>query len=174
MRKDDNVIPSASDISSLVSSLGRPRKRRVSVGPQSEADAREYLANRAQRRQDRRRAAGAKHEGPGNSSDSMVDDERLSKGFDGGAMASRTTPTTELQTLSSSSSSYLQINKSGTQLPSRTPSNASATSESGREEARSYQRMFETLEQPRTHYDVEVITKLVVYAGKYDTYGNEV
>lgn len=89
-------------------------------------------------------------------------------------MASRTTPTTELQTLSTSSSSYLQINKSGKELPSRTPSNASAASESGREEARSDQRMFETLEQPRTHYDVEVITKLVVYAGKYDTYGNEV
>lgn len=28
-------------------------------------------------------------------------------------------------------------------------------------------RMLSALEKPRTHYDVEVVTKLVVYAGKY-------
>lgn len=28
-------------------------------------------------------------------------------------------------------------------------------------------RMLSALEKPRTHYDVEVVTKLVVYAGKW-------
>ena len=48
LRKDDNVLPSASDIPAMLSNIRR--RRRVSVGPQSEADAREYLANRELRR----------------------------------------------------------------------------------------------------------------------------
>ena len=35
MRKDDNVLPSASEIPSMLSAMRHPRKRRVSVGPQS-------------------------------------------------------------------------------------------------------------------------------------------
>jgi hypothetical protein len=46
-------------------------------------------------------------------------------------------------------------------------SDAGASSDSGREDdERKDKAMFSALEKPRTHYDVEVITKLVVYAGE--------
>ena len=46
--KDDNVMPSVSEISALFSSIHR--RRAVSIGPQSEADAYETLAYREKRR----------------------------------------------------------------------------------------------------------------------------
>lgn len=45
-------------------------------------------------------------------------------------------------------------------------SDAGASSDSGREDEKKDRQMFSLVEKPRTHYDVEVITKLVVYAGK--------
>ncbi|EMC91768.1 hypothetical protein BAUCODRAFT_126761 [Baudoinia panamericana UAMH 10762] len=113
LRKDDNVIPPAMDIPALVSSLRNPRKRRVSVGPQSEADAREYIANRMQRRQKRRNSRGS----------------------------------------------------TGAASTKHRPSDAGASSDSGKEDEKNDREMFSALEKPRIRYDVEVITKLVVYAG---------
>lgn len=54
LRKDDNVIPPASEIPGLLSSkLSNPlRRRNVSIGPQSEADAWEALAYREKRRRE--------------------------------------------------------------------------------------------------------------------------
>ncbi|KAF2458973.1 PAP2 superfamily-domain-containing protein [Lineolata rhizophorae] len=59
LRRDDNVIPSASEIPSLLTqTFGHPRRpRAVSVGPQSAADAYETLAYRQQRR--RRESVGS-------------------------------------------------------------------------------------------------------------------
>lgn len=50
--KDDNVLPSFSDIPNIITSIRHPRRRALSVGPQSEADAYETLAYREQRRRD--------------------------------------------------------------------------------------------------------------------------
>jgi len=52
MKKDDNIIPPTSEIPGLLKSLRHPRKRTVSIGPQSQADAYEAMAvrNEARRR----------------------------------------------------------------------------------------------------------------------------
>lgn len=50
--KDNDVIPSVSDIPSLFTSIRHPRRRAISIGPQSEADAYETLAYREKRRRE--------------------------------------------------------------------------------------------------------------------------
>ena len=64
-----------------------------------------------------------------------------------------------------SSQPYLQVFTPNPNLLTPPPSDAGASSDSGREDERSDREMFSTLEKPRIRYDVEVITKLVVYAG---------
>ncbi|RAR09650.1 sphingosine-1-phosphate phosphohydrolase [Stemphylium lycopersici] len=49
---DDNVIPPASELPHMLKNLAHPRKRSVSVGPQSAADAYETLAYRNRRRRE--------------------------------------------------------------------------------------------------------------------------
>ena len=44
-------------------------------------------------------------------------------------------------------------------------SDAGASNDSGREDEKKDRKMFSMIEKPRIRYDVEVITKLVVYAG---------
>lgn len=50
--KDDEVIPNFSDIPSILTSIRHPRRRAISIGPQSEADAYETLAYREKRRRE--------------------------------------------------------------------------------------------------------------------------
>ena len=50
--KDKDVIPSFSEIPSILTTIRHPRRRAVSIGPQSEADAYETLAYREKRRRD--------------------------------------------------------------------------------------------------------------------------
>lgn len=49
---DDNLIPPASELPHMLKNLAHPRKRSVSVGPQSAADAYETLAYRNRRRRE--------------------------------------------------------------------------------------------------------------------------
>lgn len=156
LRKDDKVLPPASDIPSMLNAIRR-RKRTISIGPQSEADARELIANREEARRPK----------PQSSTSSLL------------------VPTMEEQALaitseeSADSSSYLAAKRNQNYLttPTRkthpagdallTPpaSDHGNCSDSGNEDERSDRRMFSNLEKPRVRYDVEVITKLVVYAG---------
>src|SRR2546421_9665813 len=57
--KDDNVIPSVSEFPSIITSIRHPRKRAVSIGPQSAADAWETLAYREKRRRESVSSTGA-------------------------------------------------------------------------------------------------------------------
>ncbi|KAK3709480.1 Long-chain base-1-phosphate phosphatase [Vermiconidia calcicola] len=161
LRKDDNVLPSASDIPSMLFSFRTPRRRRVSVGPQSEADAREYLANRVHKRRDGRLASSSRR--------------KQTRQFQptGGLGADVPSPASEDSVEDPSSAiagnrrevsdSSLQVNWRNLLTPPA--SDAGASSDSGREDEKNDRKMFSSLEKPRTHYDVEVITKLVVYAG---------
>lgn len=56
----------------------------------------------------------------------------------------------------------------------RTPASSFTppSSDSGQEDDRLDREMFSSLQKPRVRYDVEVITKLVVYAGKSFHYLN--
>lgn len=59
---DHDVIPNFSEIPSLLTSIRHPRRRAVSIGPQSEADAYETLAYREKRR---RESTSEQAKGPG-------------------------------------------------------------------------------------------------------------
>ena len=60
----------------------------------------------------------------------------------------------------------LQVQPVNPTLLTPPASDAGASSDSGKEDERNDRRMFSSVEKPRLHYDAEVITKLVVYAGK--------
>lgn len=171
LRKDDNVLPSASELPNFISNLRHPRKRAVSIGPQSEADAREFIASREQKRRDSRPESVLKLQL--SLSNFVSGAAPLSPYSDGSAVLSPT-PGDDAKM-----SSYMS-SRSSRQGPTREdlrvhtinegltppPSDGGASSESGKEEERQDREMFLSLEKPRIRYDVEVITKLVVYAGK--------
>jgi hypothetical protein len=143
LRKDDNVLPPASEIPAMLSNT---RKRTVSVGPQSEADVREYIANREQKRRESLSAA------TGSSPHS-----RFSETADGHLSPMSLQPARQNQHNHSSASLQVNLTGKGVQTPSQ--------SDSGREDEVQDRNMFSALEKPRIRYDVEVITKVVVYAG---------
>lgn len=152
LRKDDNVIPTASEIPGLMSNLRHPRKRTVSVGPQSEADAREFIANREQKRRDSR-SSSSPHGKPSMRSQHSGDV------LDSVALQEASTDTDQ------SSRPLLQVHPVDPHLLTPPPSDAGASSDSGREDEKNDREMFSGLEKPRIRYDAEVITRLVVYAG---------
>jgi len=149
--------------------LSNTRKRTISVGPQSEADVREYIANREQQRRDSRTSASP--------AGRFV--HRAQSAYP--TIASPTadiavaTPLSEAPAedyLSPSPSwSSRSTHRLDVQLPGNrdllTPpaSDGGISGDEGREDEQQDRQMFSALERPRIRYDVEVITKLVVYAG---------
>ena len=119
----DNVLPSVSEIPSLFR-----RRRAISIGPQSEADAYETLAYR-----ERRRAASlsARDQPLVNTNDSELStyERMMGTGFDDDP-------------------------------------NGQITVDSPAQQVLEEKAMFSRLQKPRVRYDVEVITKLIVYSGK--------
>lgn len=139
----------------MLSAFRHPRKRRISVGPQSEADAREYIANREQRRRNRstsspkrkpaRKIPEATPEGNGDILSPLLGET---------ARSNVSSPT-------------LLVTTPDKHLLTPPINDAGASSDSGREDEKKDRKMFSMIEKPRIRYDVEVITKLVVYAGEY-------
>lgn len=125
LRKDDNVIPPASEIPGMIKSLRHPRRRAVSVGPQSEADAYEAIAFRAHRRRESQ------------SSDTAV--------------SPMVTPALDTAKISESPLGNGHATQPGV-----------VTFES---DEKNDEEMFRRLMKPRVRYDVEVVTKLIVYTG---------
>lgn len=164
LQEDDNVLPPAREIPSMLSNT---RKRTISVGPQSEADVREFIANREQRRRNSRSETSPSRRPTRKVLNSGT--QMLSPAIGEVAVA---TPLAEepddyLNSQPAPVGNHkasLQVNLGNTSL--LTPPLSRATSnDSGREDEQQDQRMFSALEKPRIRYDVEVITKLVVYAG---------
>lgn len=171
--KDDNVIPSVSEIPSLLTSLRHPRRSRsVSVGPQSEADAYETLAYREKRRQESRSdmtmansIIGERGGIPKSSPDYF--------GVTTSNNASKKYPTAGLLPTPASSNSDLYQSMIGAETAPYTPLTPGNASGSGsrrpsaerRQDEKEERELFSKLEKPRVRYDVEVITKLVVYTG---------
>ena len=190
--KVDNVMPSVSDLPSLLTSIRHPgRGRSVSVGPQSAADAYETLAYREKRRRDSLTSSSNELEAgspvarsPSSKPElkdrygSVVDDDKdgavsqvsgisASLGFSG---------TGNLPTPGQSKvNTYEQM--MGTGQVTYTPATPPASSIEGNPEddvdiitgqhnELEEKEMFSRLEKPRVRYDVEVVTKLVVYSGE--------
>ncbi|KAI4741749.1 acid phosphatase/Vanadium-dependent haloperoxidase [Aureobasidium sp. EXF-12298] len=178
LRQDDNVIPSASDIPGMLSNLRHPRKRGISIGPQSEADAREFIANRERKRRESRSSTDGNESRP-----------QLTKPPGGSFYISK------LEEESDATNQKHYENNSGSfgvatplatpgqkgdllkpnpfnALPLTPPASDSGNgSDAGREDkeegddAEQDHKMFLALAKPRVRYDVEVVTKLVIYAG---------
>lgn len=145
------------------------------MGPQSEADAYETLAYRDKRRRQSRSEMASATPRIGEKSIS-VEDMPGYFGISTSRRASNRYPTAGLPTPASSN---LDIYKSMTEpeqvlytpLTPGTASGASSRRPSSerRQDEREEREMFSKLEKPRVRYDVEVITKLIVYTGTFGT-----
>lgn len=160
----------------MLSAIRHPRRNRaVSIGPQSAADAYEILAFRQKRRRESMSsvvsssAVNRKGKYERDSSDyfSVIKPPGKSNGL----LAPRSLPTPA----SSSTSLYesMQDNTLRIRAP-RTPDSMNeqndivrSASQDRRENEKEDREIFSKLEKPRVRYDVEVITKLIVYTGKY-------
>ncbi|KAI9836462.1 MAG: hypothetical protein M1819_001494 [Sarea resinae] len=218
--KVDNVFPSVSDLPSLLSSMRHPRKRAISVGPQSAADAYETLAYRETRRREsisagRKRTKSHSHAHSHRRSESVPEDVNGDGSHGGGNYfpsldSLEKNPPSVTTALSRPYESRDQINQhlhlhipSTPHLPrvnsyermmgsgsvivtpaspstpgsvtagetftiGSVPSSSSSSdgSESATQENEKETReMFSRLQKPRVRYDVEVVTKLIVYSG---------
>jgi hypothetical protein len=161
MRSDDKVLPPASEIPAMLSSIRR-RQRTISIGPQSEADAREHIFNRQQLRRQGSASNLARSRSP--KRDVIDEHAVLPTPDEPPAAQSYLSVRSSATTGSGISNASLQVNPPADIL---TPpaSDGGLSSDEAREEEKADQRLFASVEKPRIRYDVEVITKLVVYAG---------
>ncbi|KAH7043229.1 sphingosine-1-phosphate phosphohydrolase [Macrophomina phaseolina] len=182
LRDDDHVIPSASEIPSKLTSLRHPRKRTVSIGPQSMADAYETLAYRHQRRRESLNSLDA--EQPISPIDEKQDGYFSPETADAATSTSSNTLGTPagvnlLPTpMSSRVHSYEQMMGAGSPPATTAASPVTPAESDGAaglplnqaleempDEETEDREIFSKLERPRVRYDVEVVTKLIVYSG---------
>jgi dihydrosphingosine 1-phosphate phosphatase len=181
--RDDNVLPNVSDFPKLVRSIRGPgRGRSVSIGPQSAADAYETLAYRERRRRESigsdsgvRNKSSLSNLRERSEPDEVVPIENVDQSGKG-SLASGVH--------SSRLADYEQMMGSGTVVvtpPAASPlpnkDEVDADFDGAREEPDIFigqqdelgeKEMFSRLVKPRVRYDVEVVTKLVVYAGTFE------
>lgn len=172
LRGDDNVIPSASDLPRMLNNLAHPRKRSVSVGPQSAADAYETLAYRNRRRRESMNSAdGTLPEdlawSPVAKKTSMNDLKLPLNTSDETTLGTDLLPTP----MASRIHSYEQMMGTGqVEMTTISPPDsdggfAGDALQSPAEAENEKREIFMSLMKPRVRYDVEVVTKLIVYTG---------
>ncbi|KAI1364933.1 PAP2-domain-containing protein [Xylaria arbuscula] len=148
--KVDNVLPSVSDLPGLITAVRHPRRgRSVSIGPQSAADAYETLAYRERRRKESNASLRSK-----------VSMQELGNGQVGHSTA--------VNNGQQKPSDFEKQMGEGTVIVSPISSqkvNGEPDMYIGQQDELSDKEVFSKLVRPRVRYDVEVITKLVVYAG---------
>jgi hypothetical protein len=194
LRRDDNVIPSASEIPRMLTSVRKRRGRAVSVGPQSAADAYETIAYRNEQRRrsislerdalkgvsatttghkskdenyGMHRGHARSHTAPGTPGASFLPApmEYSPDGKESEAVLSSPTSINEEQLnyfANISSGDSTSEAKGPEPFPSLNPKkdiDIDVDPETERLE------IFSHLERVRVRYDVEVITKLIVYSG---------
>ena len=162
----------------MLSNLRHPRKRGISIGPQSEADAREFIANRERKRRESRSSADGNESRPqlikppgGSFYISKLDEEsndarqRHPENTSGvfGVATPLATPGQGGDLLKPDPFNTLPLTPPASD--SGNGSDAGREEKEEREEAEQDHKMFLALAKPRVRYDVEVVTKLVIYAG---------
>ena len=133
-----------------MATMRHPRRRAISVGPQSEADAYETLAYREKRRRESQSGgnrASPVAEGENNPNGTPVLSRKNTTLDDYEGMMGRGSP--------SSSAVDVSPKEHLTPFPS-------LDFEAGK---RDEKEVFSQIKKPRVRYDVEVVTKLIVYAG---------
>lgn len=178
--KTDNVIPPVSEIPSIITSFRHPRKNRsVSIGPQSEADAYETLAFRDKRRRESSSSRSRLRDPSRNQGSSNKSDDTYF-----GGTVSRSTLTMPRETgLPTPAPSHVDLHNellssdvvvdaplTPSTLPSAVSTPPRRLSEDHKEHDKDAKEIFSMLEKPRVRYDVEVVTKLIVYTGTSGVY----
>lgn len=170
---EDNVIPSVSEIPSMLTTLRHPRQSRsVSIGPQSAADAYETLDFRAKRRREiisplAENIVFSKN-GRNHTNDHLCistsnnsESRPLTSGVLPTAVASKLNQ--YQYTAASDLVEYVPPTQH-TVLGIPAASNREL-SEHRKQYGKEDREMFSKLEKPRVRYDVEVVAKLIVYSG---------
>lgn len=143
----DTLFPKASDFPRMVEGIRHPttRGRSVSIGPQSAADAYEALAYRERKRRESISSNKSLNSKSSNTELNGKEADQSGKGAQ----------TTGVQ-----------------KLPGKDHENIMANGEAvndDQDDGMGEEEVFARLVRPRVRYDVEVVTKLVVYAGKLTT-----
>ena len=167
--KTDNVMPSVSEIPNFFSRVRHPRRSRsVSIGPQSAADAHEALAFRREMRRGKQNSASGITTGidaKGSGDLAISEDQKPQTQLDNqpGTEAGLTPvqPTQDqVITFKEASPSSPVGNLTDGSTSARSPS------QDRRQNEKEEREIFSSIQKPRVRYDVEVITKLIVYSGK--------
>jgi hypothetical protein len=159
--RDDNVLPNVADFTKGVRSISGPgRGRSVSIGPQSAADAYETLAYRERRR---RESMGSEAGASVRSKSSLSSLREKANG----AEAADWSQASGVQ--SGRLAEYESLMGQGTTAVSdgekHDDAEATLTDTEPRGDELGEKEVFSKLVKPRVRYDVEVVTKLVVYTG---------
>jgi len=167
--RTDNVLPGVSDLPHIVQNLRRARRgRSVSIGPQSAADAYETLAYRERRRRESisSQTSARSGKGPHDAGDGDGDGAARLQNGGGNDVEGRGSTASGVQ--KSPLAQYEEMMGQGTVVEDETTGGAAEEPELyvGRQDELGEKEMFEKLVKPRVRYDVEVVTKLIVYAGE--------
>lgn len=148
----DTLFPKASDFPRIVEGIRHPttRGRSISIGPQSAADAYEALAYRERKR---RESIGSNKSLKSKSSNVELNGNDADQSGKGAQ-------TTGLQKLPGND--YLKVVAGGEAVDAQNDNEHEEMLSAEEDE----KEVFARLIRPRVRYDVEVVTKLVVYAGK--------
>lgn len=174
-QKLDNVMPSVSDLPNLLNSIRHPgRGRSVSIGPQSAADAYETLAYREKRRRDSLTGDSEATSPSNRSPERPANVDKDGSVSQASGVSPKLGPNGNPTPAQSRVGSYEQLMGSGhvAFAPATPPVGDEESPDQepdifvGQENELEEKEMFSRLEKPRVRYDVEVVTKLVVYTGK--------
>jgi len=167
--RDDNVLPNVKDLPKLVRSIRGPgRGRAVSIGPQSAADAYETLAYRERRRRESLGSENGSVRGKGsvNGLREKARDDAAAVAVDGEcAQVSGVQSGGRLAEFEGMMGTGTVVAQPTLDAPAG-DSVAGVDLYLGVEDELGEREVFSKLIKPRVRYDVEVVTKLVVYAGK--------
>ncbi|KAL5091989.1 hypothetical protein Trisim1_002379 [Trichoderma cf. simile WF8] len=150
----DTLFPTASDFPRMVESIRHPttRGRSVSIGPQSAADAYETLAYRERQRRDSIGSNASLKSKSSNMDLNGKEEDKSGKGAQ--TSGAQKTVFNDNESLRGPNDILMQGAENG-----------NPEIYLSMEDARDEKEVFSQLVKPRVRYDVEVVTKLVVYAG---------
>jgi hypothetical protein len=157
--KTDSLFPSVSDLPKLIDGIRHPRRRAVSIGPQSAADAYETIHYRQKKRSE---SISSLQNGEANGS--PISPERA-KQFStetfvpSSPISASNTPRLDLGNVSANG--FPPFSDAAVYSANPTPAEEMGDFISEQEK----QSIFDQLQRPRVRYDVEVVTKLIVYTG---------
>ena len=166
-------MPSVSELPNFISSIRHPRRNRsVSVGPQSAADAYETLAFRQKSRKESHSTGvgvsmGMERKAPRGAGQHFATSNEFQPNGNHykGGLPTKITSTTD-QLCAKVDDAKLQMPMTPNELSQNAAGIVRSPSQDRRQNEKEEKEIFSMLEKPRVRYDVEVITKLIVYSGK--------